>query len=303
MILEKRRLRIPGGDLAYADEGRGRPVVLVHGFPTSSHMWRDVVPLLATRTRVIAVDLLGYGDSEKPADAPLDLRAQAGYVRQLLGRLEVDTFAVAGHDIGGGVAQLLALEGGVECLILLDSVSFDAWPSDPVRRLQEADPGAADPDAADEAVRGLFDRGMGHRDRLRDEDLEEYLRPWRADPPALLRAARAVDGEGLVGAEDRLSALDLPAFVVWGEDDPLHPSTWAEKLGDVLPGSTVALLPGCSHYLLEDAAETVAPMVVEFLRVTYLGDRGHGPTGPAPVDLGVSYDRPEPGLEAPDEED
>jgi len=68
MTLEMRRARVSGGELAYVDEGEGLGVVLLHGFPTSSHLWRDLVPMLAPRFRAIAVDLLGYGDSHKPAD-------------------------------------------------------------------------------------------------------------------------------------------------------------------------------------------------------------------------------------------
>jgi 2-hydroxymuconate-semialdehyde hydrolase len=303
MTLEMRRLRVSGGELAYVDEGRGKPVVFLHGFPTSSHLWRDLLPLVATRSRAVAVDLLGYGDSEKPADARLDIRAQATYVRELLARLEIDPFAAVGHDVGGGVAQLLALEGGVECLVLMNAISFDGWPVEGVRLLQETDPRDADLEIADQVVRLAFDLGMGHRDRLRDEDLEEFLRPWRDDPPALLRAARGIDGEGLSGTEDRLAALDIPVFVIWGEEDPFLPASRAEKLGDVLPGSTVALLPGCSHYVLEDATETVAPMVVEYLRVTYLGERGHAPAHAVPTELGVSFERPDPAADLPDEGD
>ena len=95
MTLDRRRVRVSGGELAVVDQGEGKPVVLLHGFPTSSHLWRDVVPLLATRARAVAVDLLGYGDSEKPSDRPLGIRAQARYVRELLGRLGL-TFGMDG---------------------------------------------------------------------------------------------------------------------------------------------------------------------------------------------------------------
>lgn len=295
MILERRRRVVSGGEMAYVDEGEGPAVVLLHGFPTSAHLWRNLVPLLAPRARVIAPDLLGYGDSAKPEGVPLDLRAQARYVRELLGGLGVDRVAAVGHGVGGGVAQRLAAEGGVEALVLLDSPCLDAMPVEGLRVVGGAQ-AVDDAAAATRLVERAFDVGMGHRGRLAEEDLAEFARPWRSDPGALLRAARALAGEGPAGLEDGLRDRGIPAFVVWGEDDPFHPVALAERLGEALPGSTVALLPGCSHFVLEDAPETVAPMVAEFLRVRYLGAGVHA--GGRPVDLGVSFERPTepPGL-------
>lgn len=294
MTLEKQRARVSAGEMAYADLGEGSPVLLLHGFPTSSHLWRDVAPLLAPRARAIVPDLIGYGDSSKPSDAALDIRAQAGYVRELLDQLGVGELAVVGHDIGGGVAQLLALEGGVAGMVLVDSICFDSWPIEGVRQLQGADPADVDREFAERVVGIAFDAGMGHRERLSEDDLAEYLRPWREDPMALVRAARAIDGVGLVGTEEALGGLGIRTFLVWGEDDPFQPWNLAKRLQDAVPEAAAAILPGCSHYVMEDAADTVGPMIVEFLRTTYLGG-GHAPegNGRAPVDLGVSFERPD----------
>ncbi|MDQ3991907.1 MAG: alpha/beta fold hydrolase, partial [Actinomycetota bacterium] len=220
MRLETRRARITPGELAYVDEGDGPAALLLHGFPTTSHLWREVIPLLATRFRVIAPDLLGYGDSDKPAGAPMDLRAQTSAVDALMDHLGIGDVAVAGHDLGGGIAQLLAFQGRVRTLVLLDSVAFDAWPAKEVTAVGETPAAEADEAFAERAVETLVDVGMGHRDYLAEEDLREYVRPWRADPPALVRAARAVDGVGLEDAEERLAGLDTRTFIVWGEDDP-----------------------------------------------------------------------------------
>jgi 2-hydroxymuconate-semialdehyde hydrolase len=294
MTLGTARARVSGGELAYADEGHGPTVVLLHGFPTSSHLWRDLVPILAPRFRAIAPDLLGYGDSSKPEDPrALTIDAQAGYVRELVEDLGVTEFAVVGHDIGGGVAQLLALEGGVDTFVLVDAVSFDAWPIEGVRMLQATDPVGADRELVEGIVTVALETGMSVPERLGPEDREEYVRPWLAEPAALLRAARAIDGRGLVGAEERLAVLDARVLVVWGEDDPFLSAGLADRLGEVLAGATVAILPGCSHYVTEDAPEAVLPLISEYLRVHHLREP-HRHAGPTPVELGVSFDRPVP---------
>jgi 2-hydroxymuconate-semialdehyde hydrolase len=298
--LDRKRVRVSGGELAYVDEGEGPAVLLLHGFPTSAHLWRDLVPILAPRFRAVAPDLMGYGDSDKAPDAAVSVRAQAGYVREMLDALGLERVAVIGHDIGGGIGQLLAFEGLVETLVLIDSVSLDSWPIEGVRMIQGTEPDSIDEEFVANLVTMTFDLGMGHPARLEDEDREEFIRPWRSDPPALIRAAQGIDGVGLAGTEDRLASLDIRTLIVWGEDDPFQPSELAERLGELLPGSTVALLPGCSHFVTEDAPEAVLPLVSEYLRTHYLGER-HGHAGPTMVDLGVSLQRPDPGT--PAEED
>ncbi|MDQ4006190.1 MAG: alpha/beta hydrolase [Actinomycetota bacterium] len=295
MTLEKRRLRLAAGEVALADEGDGPAVLLLHGFPTSSHLWRNLVPLLAPRFRTVAPDLLGYGDSEKPEDPErLTIRSQAAMVRDLLRELKVDEeVAIVGHDIGGGVAQLLALEGGVRTMALLDSICFDSWPIDGVRQIQEANPEQVDEDFVRTLIQLTFDIGMSHPERLADEDREEFARPWLAEPVALIRAARGIDGVGLLDTEARLGALDARALIVWGEDDPFQPAGLAERLGDALPGATVSLLPGCSHYVGEDASETVLPLIGEYLRVHHLQETHPHHAGLTAVDLGVSFEKPD----------
>src|SRR5207247_11394381 len=99
--------------------------------------------LRAQRMRVVAPDLLGYGESEKPPGADLSEPSQAAYLKELLEQLGVASLAVVGHDVGGGLAQMLALDDGgpsVEALVLVDPVCFDAWPIEGVRMPQQARP-------------------------------------------------------------------------------------------------------------------------------------------------------------------
>jgi len=284
--IERRRAALSGGELSYLDGGEGPAVVLLHGFPSSAYLWRRELPLLGSRMRVVAPDLLGYGESEKPPEADLTVRAQAGYVGELLDVLGIGAAAFVGHDLGGGVAQLLALEGRAAAIVLLDTVCFDAWPIEGVKMLQATSPEQETAGFADRVVRLTFDLGMEHEGRLSEDDLRAYLDPWTADPAALFRAARAIDGVGLAGRDADVAALDLPALVLWGEEDPFLPPALAERLGDLLPGATVALLPGCGHFVNEDAPTTVGPLIYEYLRSAYLHEtHGHAAEGPVPVFL------------------
>lgn len=207
---------------------------------------------------------------------------------------------MVGHDLGGAVAQLLALDRpGVAAMVLLDPACFDAWPIEGVRLLQDATPEQeADGAFVEEIVRLALDLGVTKEGRLDPATIASFAEPWRTDAPSFFRAARGVDGVGLAGREGDLARLDLPVFILWGEEDPYLPAELGDRLNELIPMSTLALLPGCGHYLTIDAPETVGPLVFEWLRNAYLGDRhGHAePSGPIPIYL----ERPPPEADRPE---
>src|SRR5438045_7321115 len=116
--------------------GVGEPVVFLHGFPTSGHLWSDVVPLVPVGHRVVVVDMLGYGRSDRPLGRPVGIRAHADRVIELMDALGINYACVVGHDIGGGIAQWLAVRHPqrVSRLCLVDSVAFGDWPTRVVER-------------------------------------------------------------------------------------------------------------------------------------------------------------------------
>jgi pimeloyl-ACP methyl ester carboxylesterase len=276
----KLRSSTSGGALAYTDEGDGPPVVLIHGFPQSSFVWRDLGPLLSSRFRVIVPDMLGSGDSEKQPGVPLDIVAQAGYIRELLDGIGVERFAVIGHSVGGGVAQLLALDHlGVDAMVLMSSTAFEAWPTILTREIQRTPPEQEVELFVHSGIRASLRVGMSDPDRVTPDQVLEYLRPWSGPDgvAAFFRFARAMDGRGLVGRELDLAALEIPVLIFWGEDDVFYPPAVAERLNEAIPTSTLGLLPGCGHFLVEDAIETIGPMIYEYLRARYLREpHGHG---------------------------
>jgi pimeloyl-ACP methyl ester carboxylesterase len=136
---------VNGHRVAYGDHGPadGAPVTLIHGTPSSSVIWRNVVPsLVADGHRVVVLDLLGYGASERPADPQVDtsVSAQVDVVLAVLTAQGVESAHIVAHDIGGGVAQRLGVlhPGRMRSLVLIDSVSFDSWPSERTRRQMQA---------------------------------------------------------------------------------------------------------------------------------------------------------------------
>ncbi|MBI3648025.1 MAG: alpha/beta hydrolase [Actinobacteria bacterium] len=280
--MPKRRARVSGGDLAYVDEGEGPAVVLLHAYPLSSSSWRQFVPMFAGRFRVIAPDLLGAGGSAKPADEPLDVGSQAARVAELLDGLAVGGFAAVGEGHGGGVAQLLALAGArVEAMVLLTSVCFGL---EPLGLSAGARPAAAPTTPlVHEAIRRVLRTGMRRHERLTEDLVAEHARPFLDDPAAGFRLMGAIDGSAPAGPEPE--GFDFPVLVMWGEDDACLPPAAAERLNDAIATSSLGLLPGCGHFLTEEAPETLAPMVAEYLRARYL-KAPHGHEGVVTIPLG-----------------
>ncbi|MEA2521698.1 MAG: haloalkane dehalogenase [Actinomycetota bacterium] len=291
MVDDKRRVRTPAGELAVIDVGEGPAVVLLHGFPLSSFQWRAFIPQLAPKFRVIAPDLLGAGDSDKPQDvAALGVRAQAAAIRSALDTMDVQRYAVLGAGPGGGVAQRLAVDDPrVDALVLLNCVAFDLWPSGITRDASSVPESQWSEALATAMIRTAFDLGMRHRTRLHEDTLAEYVRPY-ADPAgaaAFFRLVRAIDGTGLEDMVQALPELRCPTLILWGEEETFYPAETPERLNEAIMSSTLGLLPGCGHFVSEDAADTLVPMIFEYLRAKYLGQtHGHAdPTGAVLVQL------------------
>lgn len=246
--------------------GRGPAVLLLHGIPTSGELWREVAPRLAERARVVVPDLLGYGSSDAPDDAEFGIRAQAGHMLALLDVLGVERATVVGHDIGGGVAQILAVRHAdrVERLGLVNSVCYDSWPIPEMKVLQKGAPLVEHlpPGLTMEGVElGLW-RGFAHRERA-DDYLETFLEPFRTDRGlhVFLRHARALDPEPTEELAPLLPTLRIPVAVAWGMQDPFQKPHYGERLAADIPGAEWTPILDASHFAPADApAEVVAAL-------------------------------------------
>src|SRR5579871_6216771 len=125
-------LDLSGARLYYyaaGTRGAGEPVVFLHGFPASGHLWSGVVSCMPSGHRVVVVDLLGYGRSDRPAHHAVDIPGHAKRLVELLDQLRIDRACLIGQGLGGGIAQSAAIRypNRVSRLCLIDSAAFDSW--------------------------------------------------------------------------------------------------------------------------------------------------------------------------------
>ncbi len=255
---------------AAGTRGSGEPIVFIHGFPTSSHLWREVVPLVPEGHRVVVVDLLGYGRSDRPLDRDVSIKGHAERVVALLDALRITYAAVVGHDIGGGVAQYLAIHHPTRVvrLCLVNSVAFDEWPTREVKMAKATLPLTRFLPATWilSVLRTDLERGYAEQERG-VHSVDMYVKPF-ATPEGrdvLVAHLLALDQGETQMLAPRLKDIVAPTAIVWGAHDPFLPTAIAKRLHDIIPKSTLDIVPDVRHFTPEEAPETLGAIVAKLL--------------------------------------
>src|SRR5262245_34977040 len=220
---------------AAGSRGAGEPVIFLHGFPTSSHLWTEVVPLVPKGHRVVVVDLLGYGRSDRPSGRDVSVRGHAERVIGLLDALKINYACIVGHDVGGGIAQSMAIRwpARVSRLCLIDAVAFDDWPVRELRLARAMLPLTRHLPATwllsilrTDLMRGYGDSERGVR------SIERYVHPFASveGREALMAHLAALDADETRALAPRLKDIVAPTAIVWGADDPFLPTSIGRRL-------------------------------------------------------------------------
>ncbi|MFI8183378.1 alpha/beta hydrolase [Actinacidiphila glaucinigra] len=273
---------IHGYRRAFRLGGSGPPLLLIHGLGDSSATWAHILPRLGRRHTVIAPDLLGHGDSERPR-ADYAVAAYACGMRDLLGVLDVDRVSVVGHSLGAGVAMQFAYQFPERCERLVIVGGGGLGPEvHPLLRLA-AGPGSevALPVATSPPVRTALrllapllrttgGLGLGRHDF--DYVLERYLMlDSSMARQAFLRTLRAgVDMRGQVITMMDRSYLTagLPTLIMWGEHDGVIPVRHALRAHTAMPGSRLELFEDAGHFPHHDAPGRFVDVLEDFLATT-----------------------------------
>jgi pimeloyl-ACP methyl ester carboxylesterase len=254
-------LDTPDGQIHYVTAGTGPPVLLLHQTPRSWDEYREVIPLLARRRRVIAMDTIGYGESYKPARR-CDIEDYARGALALVDGLGVPSTAVVGHHTGAVIAMELAASypERVERLVLSASPFVDAVERERRRthghRVDHVDP---KPDGTH-----LAELWQG-RQRFYPKDRPDLLARFVAD--ALRAGDKLVEGHAACSRyrmEEKIARVRCPTLVTCGTEDPFaFPK--AELVARHIPGSRLAPIAGGSVAVVDEMPEAFARLVLEFL--------------------------------------
>ncbi len=228
-VTPSRHERIVAGiPMRWAEQGAGTPVVLVHGIPTGPALWRHVMPRVEG-ARLLAWEMVGYaGSIAEGREREIGVARQAEYLRGWLDAMGLERVVLAGHDLGGGVAHILAVRHPERCagLLLTNCVGYDSWPIPSVKMLRAL--GGLVRWLPDGAVKqGIFQMLMrlGHDDpRVASESLEVHWAHYAASADgagdALIRQMRALDVHDTLDVAPRLTAFCAACRRAWSGGSP-----------------------------------------------------------------------------------
>ncbi len=271
---------IHGYRRAFIHAGSGPPLLLIHGIGDSADSWLDIVPSLTRHHTVIAPDLLGHGDSDKPR-ADYSLAAYANAMRDLLGVLDIEHVTVIGHSLGGGVAMQFAYQFPERCerlvLVSTGGVSHEVHPMLRFTSAPNADfvlpllgaPGARLLGKAAFSVLKALNTNLGH-------DAEPLSRVFDALPDAASRRAfvrtlRAVvdwRGQAITMLDRCYLTQGMPTLLVWGARDAVIPVAHAHKAHAAMPGSQLEVFAEAGHFPHQNQPSRFLRVFEDFYRST-----------------------------------
>ncbi|MFG2815862.1 alpha/beta fold hydrolase [Streptomyces sp. NPDC048410] len=264
--------RSTSGDVRWDSLGEpGRdPVVLLHGTPFSSYVWRAVARALARHHQVFVWDMPGYGTSEMADGQDVSLAAQGKVFTELLAHWGLDEPTVVAHDFGGAVALRAHLLHGARyrALALVDPVALAPWGSPFFRLVGEHSQVFEQlPPALHHAlVREYVSSASGPG--LHPAVLDRLVQPWLGElgQPAFYRQIAQADQCYTDEIQDRYGEIGLPTLICWGQDDTWIPAAKGHELAARIPGARLEPIAGAGHLVQEDAPAELIAALLEFVR-------------------------------------
>ncbi len=254
---------------AYRRSGQGETVLLIHGITTNSFIWKGIVPRLSESFDVISIDLQGCGGSDLGLDVDYSIAAQAESTAEFIRCLDIGPCHLVGHDIGGGIAQILAVRHRdlLRSLTLINPVGYDFWPVQPIIAMRTP--------ILRQLVLATLDFGMlrlvvkrafFHRELLDDELMDLFWDQMNTGErrKAFLRLARSLNNEQLLAIEDNLGELDLPTLILRGDADLYLSAKICERLHDDIADSRLERIATGGHFLQIDEPDWVIDHLLGF---------------------------------------
>ena len=265
-------VNLGGVKIHYQEKGTGVPLLLIHGFTSSTFSWKDVFEPLSHSFRVIAVDVKGHGFSDKP-DGDYTRRAQAALVVQLLDYLKIDKAWLVGNSMGAEIAVNVALLNGnrVAGLVLIDSSGVNVEGGESLAPAYIKIPVlgrlfVALALTSDRLVRSGLKKSFYDDSKITEDRVDVYYRPLKTRS-GQLAAVRARTQAGQFPIEPQLDKVTVPTLIIWGAEDIVIPVAAGRKMNALIPGSKLVIIDHCGHTPQEEQPARVIEEIQRFVRL------------------------------------
>jgi len=269
-------IKLDGERIFYEVFGSGRCVVLIHGAWASHKWWKNQIPVLSKRYKVIAVDLRGHGLSSE-LKKPISIDEFSNDIKAILEKEEVEEVALIGWSMGGIISMRYAIENDVKALVLIATRAHKNYRYDPVRDyIERFEENLYKMMSSPYELAKLADDN--YRTKVLKEELKEVLSKnvprelldWMIEeikkfPGDPLNVALSVSGYEL---GDRIKEIKAPTLIIIGDEDKVIDPSLSLRLKEI-PNSEVVVLRGAGHYLILERAEEVNTHIISFLNRFY----------------------------------
>ncbi|HLI05995.1 MAG TPA: alpha/beta hydrolase [Ktedonobacteraceae bacterium] len=258
------------------EHGPDGAIVLLHDLPSGAFTWEQVMPQLAGLNRAVyAVDMLGYGLSERPWPSDTSIWGHADDLNFLFQQLGLTSIVLVGVGVGGGVAQVLATRlsrDRVAALVLINTICYQYdfapnWPLPDMEKRQNPDmPQRTKLEDFIKDLRDTLPQGSATPDAFA-QVLSDYVDQWDDElgKEMLYQHIRLLIPAYSNSVSTDLRVMGKPALIIWGQDDQQFPLKYAQRLHREIPNSQLVIVPNAGHLILFDAPNAVASALNDFI--------------------------------------
>lgn len=247
-------------------------VLMLHGFPTSAYLWRNIMPKIAETHRVIAIDLPGYGKSDKPLSPSYSFNFYNKLLTEFLKQLNIQKVNLVMHDLGGPIGLLWAIKNreAVSSLVFLNTLVYSNFSWAVIAfTLALKMPLVKDWISSPKGITWAMRFGVQNKKRIVGELLANYQDPFieKSDRKALLKSASNLSINAFKEIERELPKFTIPVGIIYGEKDRIlpHVAKTMQRIKVDLPQTEIIALPNCGHFLQEDEPGKIGDLLSLFL--------------------------------------
>jgi pimeloyl-ACP methyl ester carboxylesterase len=247
------------------------PLILLHGYPSSSNLWRHFIHRLAVRFRVYAPDLPGHGRSDMPLGVSYDLDFWVRFLLDFFNTLNLDRASLVSHDLGGMISLgfVTRYQKRISRLVVMNTAPYVDWPKTLVQMVSRArHPFFRTIFLTPIIFKWILRTYLVYQSQVISAEVAElYRNPWVKRKNGRRAFSRLVmpSAEELVEPPEKLRKIQVPTLILWGAMDRILPVKFAHRLHQDIPNSKLEIVAKCGHFLQEEEPELLVHHILDFL--------------------------------------